>query len=336
VVSVYFFSGPTIALPMGSEDGSGPCGSFDWLVPFEDLRAFLAPEWTGQPLTTPVLVVGCGNSTLGAELVGAGYRRVLNIDTEAGVVAAMWNRHRAEPGLVWLHGDFGRDRQLIRVDIGDAVSLVGEAAVGVAVDKGTLDAMLCGGLASVARYLVAIRSSLAPDGVLVIVSLYPADLLVPFLSLPGDPFRVTHRSLPHRTAWCGLLGGPSPVSVVTLRRLPGPSIDAGTVERHLQRVLDTFAQDRHPLLTDQECARIRECFETCRKQSPSPHEAPPSLPLSLLHGVLFPADGPLPPQEYPLPDFLGDWAAFAGHSNDLRPTDRASLDDALRFLRTMQ
>eukprot|EP00933_Yihiella_yeosuensis_P006529 TRINITY_DN11124_c0_g1_i1.p1 TRINITY_DN11124_c0_g1~~TRINITY_DN11124_c0_g1_i1.p1 ORF type:complete len:342 (-),score=69.62 TRINITY_DN11124_c0_g1_i1:222-1247(-) len=106
-----------------------------------------------------LLVVGCGNSEFSAELCEAGYENVTNIDVSSAAIEKMQSRY-AKLGMTWSVMDATKmsfDTNLFKV----------------AVDKGTLDAMMSGGAegADAAMSMVAqVWRVLAPDGVFILVS----------------------------------------------------------------------------------------------------------------------------------------------------------------------
>eukprot|EP00668_Euglena_longa_P004725 GGOE01005517.1.p1 GENE.GGOE01005517.1~~GGOE01005517.1.p1 ORF type:complete len:316 (+),score=92.55 GGOE01005517.1:45-992(+) len=315
---------------MGDEQPA-VCGTFDWLVEFEDLQDLLNPDHTFQPYDTQVLVIGCGNSTLSAAMHAAGYALITSIDIDVGIVEEMKARHVDSPTLRWLC-----------LDIGEVHGALDTSSVGLAVDKGTLDAMLCGELIHVAKYLSAVWEVLVPDGVLLIVSLYPRSLLTALLTLPGDPYTIAHTYLPHKMAWCEAVGGQTKVSVATLRKsLHSHPPDQVAVTHHLQAALDDFTRLQNPLLTPEVRARIESRFSARLATRPTPcFVAVPSLPLVDIYEVLF--EDQLR-EGYPYDAFLADWEAYQHECDPPADADAdgggdrgLTLSEALRFVEVMQ
>ncbi len=80
-----------------------------------------------------VLVVGCGNSTLSADLFDVGYRSLVSIDLSDVVVSQMNRMH-------------ARDRPELKFLKMDATKMeFSEGAFSCVLDKGTLDAMMTDG-----------------------------------------------------------------------------------------------------------------------------------------------------------------------------------------------
>ncbi len=77
--------------------------AFEWYGSWKDI----APHVIGRlPAGTPrdalsVLVVGCGNSSLSADMHGAGFTNVVSIDFSEGVIGRMRAQHTARPSLRW-------------------------------------------------------------------------------------------------------------------------------------------------------------------------------------------------------------------------------------------
>ncbi len=71
--------------------------SYDWLSTFADIRVLL------EPLIRPshrILLIGCGNSTLSADMYDAGYTNLVNIDYSAVVIDRMRQQHHAARPLM--------------------------------------------------------------------------------------------------------------------------------------------------------------------------------------------------------------------------------------------
>ena len=64
--------------------------SYDWLSTFADIRALLEPAI--RP-SHRILLIGCGNSTLSADMYDAGYTNLVNIDYSAVVIDRMRQQH---------------------------------------------------------------------------------------------------------------------------------------------------------------------------------------------------------------------------------------------------
>ncbi|CAM9239499.1 unnamed protein product [Ectocarpus sp. 4 AP-2014] len=103
--------------------------SYDWLASYADIAEYLHEA---VPKDARVLVVGCGNSGLSADMYDDGYRRVdmLSTDFSAVVIDKMRAKHlAARPGLRW--------------EKMDMLALAAEdASFDAVVDKAAMDALM--------------------------------------------------------------------------------------------------------------------------------------------------------------------------------------------------
>ena len=115
---------------------------FEWYGTWAELRPLIAPA-CGLPPTAAaggestqkraaaaasldVLVPGCGNSSLSADMYDAGVTRITNLDFSRVVIAGMLRSHaRARPAMRWLVGDM-------------TAPALPDASFDVVVDKGAL------------------------------------------------------------------------------------------------------------------------------------------------------------------------------------------------------
>ncbi|KAF2363342.1 S-adenosyl-L-methionine-dependent methyltransferase [Trinorchestia longiramus] len=99
---------------------------FEWYGQYSDLCGLLH---TYIRPADRLLVAGCGNSTLGADLYSLGYKNITNVDVSEVVVRQMRARYQDScPDMVWCHDDL------------TASSFCSDAFTCV-LDKGTLDAI---------------------------------------------------------------------------------------------------------------------------------------------------------------------------------------------------
>ncbi|KAI5475725.1 S-adenosyl-L-methionine-dependent methyltransferase [Pseudohyphozyma bogoriensis] len=102
--------------------------TFDWFQSYADIKHLIGP-FMPRGKASKILVLGCGNSTLSADLYEDGYRNVTNIDFSSVVIDRLSKQHRDKPEMKWIKGDV---RSLPFED----------GSYDVAIDKGTMDAML--------------------------------------------------------------------------------------------------------------------------------------------------------------------------------------------------
>lgn len=105
-------------------------GTFDWYATYKELRSVFQ-EFCPPAPDLDVLMLGCGNSAFSAELYEAGYQQIVNVDIAEAAIKKMQEKF-ADLAMQW------------RVMDATAMSLE-DASFDLAVDKGTLDAMMHGG-----------------------------------------------------------------------------------------------------------------------------------------------------------------------------------------------
>jgi SAM-dependent methyltransferase len=144
----------------------GASRPFEWYGSWADLRAPALLEGADALRALPALVVGCGNSTLSADLHADGFRNVTSIDFSEGVVEEMRAKY---PALEW--------------QVMDMLALPREwsGRFGTVFDKGSLDALVADDapetLARGRRMLDEVTRALAPGGVYLCVSLLQEHIL---------------------------------------------------------------------------------------------------------------------------------------------------------------
>jgi ubiquinone/menaquinone biosynthesis C-methylase UbiE len=100
--------------------------TFDWLENYDELRQYVNSHFTPDQR---ILIPGCGNSALSNAMYNDGYHQLVNIDFSPVVIGQMARRY---PSLTWSVMDI--KHLTFPSDSFDAV-----------LDKGTLDALTCGG-----------------------------------------------------------------------------------------------------------------------------------------------------------------------------------------------
>jgi len=119
-------------------EGGGGDDDFEWLAKWEHVSAIL--EAVIPSKSARVLLVGCGSSSLGADMARAGYTGVVQTDYSAACIASMRSAHEAEfPSMPFAVADMTR----LRPDL-EAAGLLGTPFDAV-LDKAAMDAMLADG-----------------------------------------------------------------------------------------------------------------------------------------------------------------------------------------------
>lgn len=106
--------------------------SYEWFKKYANLKPFLTKHMPSPDAQPRILHLGCGTSTLTSDLFHAGYRDQANIDFSPKAIEIMESRHH-DLDLEWQVMDV---REMKYPD--DSFE--------IAIDKGTLDAMLHGSL----------------------------------------------------------------------------------------------------------------------------------------------------------------------------------------------
>ncbi|KAJ1897664.1 hypothetical protein LPJ66_003229 [Kickxella alabastrina] len=102
--------------------------TFDWFKTYKDLTP-LFDKHIGSKAAR-ILMLGCGNSTLSGDMYEAGYPNIINIDYSDVVIEQMRHRTAHQPEMTW--------------EVMDVRNLaLKNESIDVAVDKGTLDALMC-------------------------------------------------------------------------------------------------------------------------------------------------------------------------------------------------
>eukprot|EP00747_Dinoflagellata_sp_TGD_P166908 gnl/TRDRNA2_/TRDRNA2_190453_c0_seq1.p1 gnl/TRDRNA2_/TRDRNA2_190453_c0~~gnl/TRDRNA2_/TRDRNA2_190453_c0_seq1.p1 ORF type:complete len:381 (-),score=89.86 gnl/TRDRNA2_/TRDRNA2_190453_c0_seq1:57-1199(-) len=105
-------------------------GSFDWYATYEELGDTFREFLPVSPDLGETLMVGCGNSEFSKQLQDAGYRGIVNIDISPSVISKMEKRFK----------DLGQEWHVM-----SALDMTFEdGRFDIAIDKGTVDAMMCG------------------------------------------------------------------------------------------------------------------------------------------------------------------------------------------------
>ena len=132
--------------------------TFDWLENYATLKDIISslniPKDTGR-----ILNLGCGNSEFSENMYCDGYKNINNIDISKNVIKAMSQRNKDKEGMTY--------------EVMDVRNLKYEDnCFDLAVDKSTIDALLCGDNAfiNVAKMIKEVQRVLKVGGYYMIVS----------------------------------------------------------------------------------------------------------------------------------------------------------------------
>ncbi|KAJ2450898.1 hypothetical protein GGF42_004382 [Coemansia sp. RSA 2424] len=102
--------------------------TFDWFKTYKDLEPLLSKHIGSKDVR--ILMLGCGNSTLSSDMYDDGYQNIVNVDYSDVVIEQMRQRSQQQVGMTW--------------EVMDVRALnLDDGSVDVAIDKGTLDALMC-------------------------------------------------------------------------------------------------------------------------------------------------------------------------------------------------
>ncbi|KAI9306242.1 S-adenosyl-L-methionine-dependent methyltransferase [Cunninghamella echinulata] len=102
--------------------------TFDWFKTYDELKPLFNEHIKNKDAS--ILMLGCGNSTLGEDMYKDGYKNITNIDYSETVIKNMQERCKDMPEMKWLEMDI-RD---LKFD---------NESFDVVIDKGTMDALMC-------------------------------------------------------------------------------------------------------------------------------------------------------------------------------------------------
>ena len=150
---------------------------FDWYQRWSGVKDIVSQYISA---TQQILHVGCGNSRLSEEMYDDGFLNSINIDISQVVVKAMQEKYRDKTSMRYLHMDC-RNMEFE------------DKTFDAAVDKGTLDAILCGenSTAHAQKLISEVYRVLSPTGVYIVVSYGQPPHRYPYLDKPEFNWEIT-------------------------------------------------------------------------------------------------------------------------------------------------
>mmetsp|Transcript_10806 Transcript_10806/g.14024 ORF Transcript_10806/g.14024 Transcript_10806/m.14024 type:complete len:265 (-) Transcript_10806:579-1373(-) len=130
---------------------------FEWYLEYRELERIFDDF---MDLGDEILVVGCGNSALSADMALQGFDFITNIDFSTIVISQMKEKYAEDlPDMPW----FYMDSTKLRFD---------DHTFDVVIDKGCLDSVLCGdkGRFQAQKMLQEIDRVLKPDGAYILIT----------------------------------------------------------------------------------------------------------------------------------------------------------------------
>ena len=152
--------------------------TFDWLENYATLKEIIAslniPKETGQ-----ILNLGCGNSEFSENMYCDGYKNIKNIDISHNVIKSMSERNKDKEGMTY--------------EVMDVRDIKYENNYfDLAVDKSTIDALLCGedAFINVAKMIKEVQRVLKVGGYYMIVSYGSPDYRLLHLERKFEKFNI--------------------------------------------------------------------------------------------------------------------------------------------------
>ena len=151
-----------------SEDGK----VFDWYCDYTTLKQYLMPYFRRHVVDFEILIPGCGNSRLGADIYADGFVNITNIDISSVVISQMSDRYSAQDEM-----------EFSLMDARHAEGLPDES-FDLIIDKGLFDCQLCcsDNLESAQLLIREMHRLLKPGGVYIIISHGPPESRMGYLT----------------------------------------------------------------------------------------------------------------------------------------------------------
>ncbi len=145
---------------------------FEWLEDYNDMKDYIQSHISRD---SKILVPGCGNSAISADMYNDGYKSLINIDFSPVVIEQMSRRYAELDEMTWLVMDIKK-------------MSFEDGSFDVVFDKGTLDALTCGEAAEEAMFTACCEYTrvLKPGGIAYIVSFGQADARLEYFDPKHD------------------------------------------------------------------------------------------------------------------------------------------------------
>ncbi|KAJ6825605.1 methyltransferase-like protein 13 isoform X1 [Iris pallida] len=151
--------------------------SIDWYQRYSALRPFLREF---LPLSSRVLMAGCGNALMSEDMVKDGYVDIVNIDISSVVIEIMRRKCAHIPQLEYM-----------QMDVRD-MSFFQDESFHCVIDKGTLDSLMCGTNAPLSAFqmLEEVSRILKPGGTYMLITYGDPSVRVPHLNKTGCKWKI--------------------------------------------------------------------------------------------------------------------------------------------------
>jgi SAM-dependent methyltransferase len=265
---------PASSLGMGEE-----CvvGEFEWIVDFDYLRPFFHSEEMNinHYEDKDLLVIGCGTSSLSYSLLNElQVKSVVSLDNDQNCIQHMKEKYCEYQKMKWLVYDLVENCAQEDRNVTDTEHMK-TASYDLVIDKGTLDAVLVEG--SIATMLCEIFRVLKSGGVYFLCSLHCPELLEPLFT--NSPLEMSVSFLGD----CGTEDGRCrTVALCRKGQCNDHFLDLNQMITTENSIMNTFYQELHPLVTNEEKERIHLLFQS-----------KDSLSFQEIHQLVFQGEGAL-------------------------------------------
>ncbi|VAH42986.1 unnamed protein product [Triticum turgidum subsp. durum] len=162
------------------EEGGAP---YDWYQRYAALRPFVRRF---VPPASRLLMIGCGSALMSEDMAADGYMEIINIDISSVLIEMMRKKYFDLPQL-----------QYMQMDVRD-MSKFSDESFDCAIDKGTLDSLMCGVEAplSAAQMVLEVDRLLKPGGVFMLITYGDPSARIPHLNQPVCSWKIVLYILP--------------------------------------------------------------------------------------------------------------------------------------------
>jgi len=172
-----------------AKDGDDGPEEFEWYQSYGPLKSYIKAAFKDD--SAPIINLGCGSSKLPVEMYADGYKNITNVDFSEKCVEGMQRYGDGKDGLEWKY-----------VSSVCKMSEFPDNSFQYAIDKGTLDSILCGAnsTTNVYQYLQEIKRLLKPGGTCLILSYGGAAKRETHLKRSSLGFTVSQQNIDKPTA----------------------------------------------------------------------------------------------------------------------------------------
>ncbi|CAM9313829.1 unnamed protein product, partial [Ectocarpus fasciculatus] len=160
--------------------------TFDWYQDYSTLRPYIIPHLK-KAADFEILVPGCGNSRLGADIYSDGFVNITNVDISSVVISQMTSMYAKYEEMEFSTMDAKH------------MEFIPNCCFDVIVDKALFDSMLCGdeNTADVQQLVTEMWRILKPGGVYLLVSHGAPPSRLPHLSANSSNYQwsIQHHEL---------------------------------------------------------------------------------------------------------------------------------------------